>query len=124
VVVIDDDADVRRFLIDSFEALGYRVEAAPNGQEGLEAIDRVEPQLLLVDFAMPGMNGADVAAAVRKRRPHLPIIFASGYADSEAIERVLGTDKIVLRKPFRVDELQAAVRDALSAVQAHQLAAD
>jgi DNA-binding response OmpR family regulator len=37
---------------------------------------------------------------------------------------VLGTDKIVLRKPFRVDELQAAVRDALSAVQAHQLAAD
>jgi signal transduction histidine kinase/CheY-like chemotaxis protein len=114
VVVIDDDADVRRFLIDSFESLGYRVEAAPDGKSGLEAIERIEPHLLVVDFAMPGMNGADVAQAVRRRRPDLPIIFASGYADSEAIEAVLGKDKIVLRKPFRIDELQMAVREALA----------
>lgn len=114
VVVIDDDADVRRFLIDSFEALGYRVEAAPDGKGGLDAIERTDPQLLVVDFAMPGMNGADVAQAVRDRRPDLPIIFASGYADSEAIEAVLGKDKIVLRKPFRVDELQKAVQEALA----------
>jgi CheY-like chemotaxis protein len=65
------------------------------------------------DFAMPGMNGAEVANAVRERRPEMPIIFASGYSDTEAIERVIGADAKLLRKPFSIEDLKMAVIAAL-----------
>ena len=73
------------------------------------------PDILLVDFAMPGMNGAEVAVAARALYPDLPILFASGYADTAAIERVLGEDAAMLRKPFRVDDLQGALSSLLRA---------
>jgi CheY-like chemotaxis protein len=68
---------------------------------------------MVVDFAMPGLNGAEVAKAAWARLPRLPIVFASGYADTAAIEEVAGPDTPVLRKPFRIDELKAAVAEAL-----------
>jgi CheY-like chemotaxis protein len=70
---------------------------------------------MMVDFAMPGMNGAEVAKAARQRRPDLPIVFASGYADTAAIESVAGSEAAVLRKAFRLDDLQAVLATALQA---------
>ena len=61
---------------------------------------------------MPGLNGAEVASKARERWPGLPVILASGYADTTAIERAIGTDAALLRKPFRIDELLEAVRVA------------
>jgi len=114
VLVIDDDPDVRRLLADALEALGYAVITAEDGHAGLDALDRSSPDLLLVDFAMPGMNGAEVASAARARRPDLAIVFASGYADTAAIDAVAGPSAVTLRKPFRVEELEAVVASALS----------
>ncbi len=68
---------------------------------------------MILDFAMPGMTGAELARRARARRPDLPIVFASGYADTAALEQVAGPDAPLLRKPFRVDELQVAVAAAL-----------
>lgn len=113
VVVIDDDSDVRRFLIDSLDSLGFRTIEAKDGAEGLAVLDECEPDLLLVDFAMPGMTGADVARAARVKRPGLPILFVSGYADTAAIEDAAGGEAMILRKPFRVNELQAMVVQSL-----------
>ncbi len=114
VLVIDDDPDVRRFLVDSLESLGYRVQAAEDGPSALAALERERPDVMVVDFAMPGMTGAEVARLARERLPDLPIVFASGYSDTAAIERVLGAGTAVLRKPFRVADLQEAVADALA----------
>jgi CheY-like chemotaxis protein len=80
----------------------------------LAALAAGSPDLMLVDFAMPGMNGAEVARAARERRPDLPIVFASGYADTAAIESVAGHNAPILRKPFRVDDLQAIVAETLN----------
>jgi CheY-like chemotaxis protein len=113
VLVIDDDADVRRFLTDSLDALGYRVAEAENGLVGLRALESILPDVMVVDFAMPGMNGAEVAKAAWARLPNLPIVFASGYANTAAIEEVAGADNPVLRKPFRVDDLRTAIAEAL-----------
>jgi PAS domain S-box-containing protein len=114
ILVVDDDPDIRRVLVDSLEALGYRVIEAPDGPAGLSELERSAPDLMMVDFAMPSMNGAEVARAARERRPDLPILFASGYADTAAIEEAAGKDAIILRKPFRVDDLQAVLVEALS----------
>jgi PAS domain S-box-containing protein len=114
VLVVDDDADVRRFLVASLEGLGYRVEEASDGHAGLAALERFVPDVMVVDFAMPGMNGAEVARAARVQRPDLSIIFASGYADTAALMSIDGGAVAVLRKPFRVEELEAVLADALS----------
>ena len=68
--------------------------------------------MLLLDFAMPGMSGAEVADRVRVLQPGLPIVFASGYSDTAAIERAVGPSAVLLRKPFSVDDLEAALRAA------------
>ncbi len=113
VLVIDDDKDMLRVISDSLEMLGYSVAEASNGVSGLRLLDEFDPDLLIVDFAMPGMNGAEVAKAVRERRPGMPIIFASGYSDTDAIERVIGAEARLLRKPFGIEDLKAAVMAAL-----------
>jgi nitrogen-specific signal transduction histidine kinase/CheY-like chemotaxis protein len=112
ILVVDDDNQVRRFIVESLRGLGYQVHAAAAGQAGLTILNEVPVDLLLVDFAMPGMNGAEVARAALAKRPDLPVLMVSGYADSAAVEAVAGTAKL-LRKPFDFAELGAAVAELL-----------
>jgi CheY-like chemotaxis protein len=65
-----------------------------------------------MDYAMPGMSGAETAVEARRLRPDLPIIFASGYADTAAVESAVGADAVILRKPFNMEELARAVASA------------
>jgi CheY-like chemotaxis protein len=65
------------------------------------------------DFAMPGMNGAELARAARQLRPHMKIVFASGYAETEALETLVGPDTPVLRKPFTIGDLATLLRRQL-----------
>ena len=111
ILVVDDDPDVRGFMEDVLDDLGHDVSACDGGRAALAEVDRLCPDLLLLDFAMPGMNGAEVAREVRLRCPKLPIVFVTGYAESEQLEAALGSDVKVLRKPFSVDELAAAIAE-------------
>jgi CheY-like chemotaxis protein len=123
VLVIEDDRDVRRFIVECLVNLGYQVVEADNGYVGLEQLKRETPDLLIVDFAMPGINGAEVATIARKNAATLPIIFVTGYADMDAVERV-PDPKHLLRKPFDVSGLSDVVKEALlSAVRRTSAAA-
>jgi len=113
VLVVDDDQDVRMFLAASLETLGFDVAVAEDAERGLAVIDEVNPDLLLVDFAMPGMNGAQMAEIVRLGYPGLPIVFASGYSETAAIQRIIGKANTLLKKPFSVADLEAALNAAL-----------
>jgi signal transduction histidine kinase/CheY-like chemotaxis protein len=113
VLVVDDDPDVRAFLKDSLDSLGYDPIVAKDGAVALRTLERVVPDVMILDFAMPGMNGAEVAKRARERLPGLPIIFASGYSESAAVSSVQGNRSRVLHKPFKVHDLQAALGDLL-----------
>jgi PAS domain S-box-containing protein len=115
VLVVDDDADVRAFLAESLEGLGCTVVVAASGPEGLAALGGWRPDLALIDYAMPGMNGAEAARAARAIHPGLPIVFVTGYAESEQLESALGCDVPVLRKPFTLAQLASAVEENLPA---------
>jgi PAS domain S-box-containing protein len=112
VLVIDDDPDVRNFIAASLEEQGYKVSEASDGREGLAAIERAAPDLVIIDFIMPGMTGAEVARKIRSRQPDQPILFVSGYSETEAVKRI-APDAPLLAKPFRAEALQKAVRAAL-----------
>jgi signal transduction histidine kinase len=114
VLVVDDDRLVRRFMTDSLRGLGYEVIDAADGPAALEILQQRTFDLLLVDFAMPGMNGAQVARAARGKYPDLRILVVSGYADTNALEAAIGSAP-QLRKPFDLAELRAAVIDVLQA---------
>jgi signal transduction histidine kinase/CheY-like chemotaxis protein len=113
VLVIDDDPDVRGFIVNSLEEQGYRVREASDGREGLAAMDRETPDLVVLDFIMPGLSGADVARQIRAKRPEQPILFVSGYSETDAVKRT-APDAPLLAKPFRAEALRKAVRGALT----------
>ena len=113
VLVIDDDPDVRGFIVNSLEEQGYRVREASDGREGLAAIERETPDLVVLDFIMPGLSGAEVARKIRAKRSEQPILFVSGYSETEAVKRT-APDAPLLAKPFRADALHKAVRRALA----------
>ena len=113
VLVIDDDPDVRGFIADALGEHGYRVRQASDGREGLAELARENADLVIVDFIMPEMSGADVAKTIRAKNPAQAILFVSGYSETEAVKRT-APDAPLLAKPFRADALHKAVRGAIT----------
>jgi signal transduction histidine kinase/ActR/RegA family two-component response regulator len=111
VLVIDDDEQVRRFIVESLGACGYDAFEASNGDEGLALLKAKRPDMLIVDFAMPGRNGVEVAVAAHAIAPTMPIVLATGYADTDAAARA-GIIGQILRKPFGLADLAHAMEAA------------
>jgi PAS domain S-box-containing protein len=106
VLVVDDDADVRQFLVETLQTLGYHMLEAEDGYAALSLLAKSSPDLMIVDYAMPGLSGAEMVRELRLTRPDLPILFVSGYAETAAMEEVVDENISVLRKPFEISKLQ------------------
>jgi PAS domain S-box-containing protein len=105
VLVVDDDSDVRRFVVDFLRDSGYGVVEAVDGPSGLKTLAEQGPfDLILLDFAMPGMTGSEVARTVRADTPGQPILMMTGYLEHEAVLSELGAQPM-LQKPFDPSEL-------------------
>jgi CheY-like chemotaxis protein len=109
VLVVDDEAQVRALACETLAMLGYDVLDADSGEAALKILDTTRPDIMLLDYAMPGMSGAELARQARDRWPSLPIVFASGHADTEAVEQALGGQALILRKPFDMESLARAL---------------
>jgi PAS domain S-box-containing protein len=115
ILVIDDDPDVRGFIVATLEEQGYRVREASDGRKGLKTFRDERPDLVVLDFIMPGLSGADVAKRMLRDVPGQPILFVSGYSETEAV-REAAPNAPLLTKPFRPDALESAVRAGLTKV--------
>ena len=115
VLVVDDQDEVRDVAMAHLEALGYSAVPAADGRLALDRLlarGETPIDILLVDYAMPGMSGEEVARAARRLRPDLPIVVMTGYADTPAFGEALPADVMILKKPFRMQELAAALEAA------------
>jgi CheY-like chemotaxis protein len=113
VLVIDDDPDVRAFVAEALAEEGFQVRDCGDGRKGLEEFASDRPDLVVLDFVMPAMSGAEVASRMLAEAPDQKILFVSGYSETEAIKSVAPGSPL-LSKPFRSDALCRAVRNALS----------
>jgi CheY-like chemotaxis protein len=109
-LLIEDEADVREVTAEQLRDLGYRVLEADGGAAALRLVQAgTSIDLLISDVALPGgMNGRQVAEAVRGRHPGLPVILITGYSAGESI-----TEMEVIRKPFAPAVLADLVGDLL-----------
>jgi CheY-like chemotaxis protein len=113
VLLVDDEAAVRHPAAERLRELGHRVLEAADGPSALRLLsdDTLRPDLLVTDVGLPnGMNGRQVAEAVRERVPGLPVLFITGYAGT-----ALPPDVEVIGKPFSLDALAQRVQAILEA---------
>jgi len=115
ILVVEDEAEVRRFTIEMLRELGYATIEVENAERALAELDaRPEIALLFTDVVMPGMNGRLLANAALKRRPNLPVLFATGYTRNAIVHHgILDPDVSVLIKPYTLDMLAAKVGELL-----------
>jgi CheY-like chemotaxis protein len=117
VMLVEDEAQVRDLEVRMLKQLGYRVLAASNGEEALE-LSRVHGEvisLLVTDVVMPHMSGKQVAEALLARRPHIRVLYLSGYTENTIGHHgVLDSSVDFLTKPFTREALARKVREILS----------
>ena len=111
ILVVEDDAIVRMLIVDVLQELEFRVLEADGSERALELLeDQNQPiDLLLTDVGLPGMDGQALANRARELRRTLPILFASGYAESLDVAQGMA----VIGKPFSIDQLRSKVASML-----------
>jgi len=115
ILLVDDDEQVRSALAAILEAAGAMVLTASDGVSGLAGVREHRPDLVIVDFAMPGMSGAEVARQVREIDGALPILIVTGFAESAQLDALDGIDVGVLRKPFDGQDLLGRAAELIAA---------
>ena len=117
ILVVDDEpivCDSIRWLL-SYE--GYAVTTARSADEASDLLSQHHFDVLITDYAMPGMSGAELALEVRKRLPKLPVILVTAYAEMlGAWGADLSAVDCVVSKPFRLEHLRKALTDAVNSV--------
>jgi DNA-binding NtrC family response regulator len=116
VLIVDDEAPVRRVLTTALAGAGFDVVTAEAGNTALELFDN-DPtgfDLVLTDLTMPGLDGHQLFTALTTRDPRLPVILSSGYSEHQHTSCYPdGTPATFLKKPYRLGYLLAKVNEEL-----------
>ncbi len=118
VLVVEDDESVRRVARRALEEAGYQVLEAEDGRRALEVLAGAAARinLLLTDVVMPGMSGRELAERAAELVPGLPVVFTSGYTDSDIVRRgLVESNAVFIQKPFTPEAVVRTVRETLRA---------
>jgi CheY-like chemotaxis protein len=118
VLVVDDEPAVRAATAAILSSCGYRVLDAPGGEAALRLLrdGSVEVDVVLLDLAMPGMNGEQTLCELKKLRPDMPVVLLTAYAEDELRLRAIRAELSgIVSKPFSYEELVRAVKGATGA---------
>jgi PAS domain S-box-containing protein len=116
ILVVDDDASIRRLIRNTLEPLGYTLLEADCGEEALEILKtaKAEVDLIMADLIMPGIKGQELIGAVKRDQPHIRSILMSGYIDNIVLQNdMVQPGIILLTKPFPPVVLAKKVREVL-----------
>ena len=114
IAVADDELDTREYLQEYLTYLGHEVRAAADGRQLVEMCREFAPDLIITDYAMPGLDGLAAAAEINRARP-VPVVLISGRHDAQSLATVEGVVTF-LAKPVKEKDLRAAVETAQAGV--------
>lgn len=115
ILVVDDEADIcmllKRFLTKS----GFEVETAQSGKRGLQLVEEFKPDLVMTDFRLGDITGADLLVSIKKKLPHVPVLIITGYSDIKTAISVMKQGAYdYITKPLFPDEILVTVKKALA----------
>lgn len=114
LLVVDDQAGVRRLLSEALCDEGYKVETASSGPEAIKMISAVNPYLILLDIKMPVMNGLETLEEIRKIYPDVPVVMMTAYGELDIVfEAKKRGVKHYINKPFDLNEVRYLIKGLL-----------
>ncbi len=125
VLIVDDSPETLGFLTDALEQSGFSVLIATSGKAALNVVDRITPDVVLMDAVMPGMDGFETCLQLKTRAAvtDVPVIFMTGLTETEHIVHALESGGVdYLTKPINIDELRARIRVHLANARSAQSA--
>jgi CheY-like chemotaxis protein len=118
VLVVDDELEVASLLRDALQGFGYVVKVAVNGSEALGLVPVFQPEVVLLDVAMPGMSGVEVLERLRREHPRVSVIMVTANEDEQAARRMLTRGAFdYVRKPFDLEMIERIVGAAAASGQ-------
>lgn len=112
ILIIDDQKGIRTLLAEVFRREGHEIMLASNGLEALSKIENIQPDCVLLDMQMPGMNGLDVLRVLKEERLSVPVIMMTGNNDDKLINEALQLGaKDFFQKPFDIYKVRDAVHE-------------
>ena len=116
ILLVEDEDEVRTFGEEALISMGYHVHVAENGKAALELIkkEKINPQLLVTDMIMPGMDGKELSDRVIKLLPKIKVIYSSGYTDDYIVNKgILKKGVHFLEKPYSISSISLKIREVL-----------
>ncbi len=122
ILIVDDEANIRRMLGRLLESEGFQVETAADGAAALDALSESEPDAVLLDLVMPGMNGLEVLGRITEQSPDLPVVMMSGRATlADAVKATRSGAFHFIEKPLRPEVVLLTLGGALEVRRARHL---
>ena len=109
LLIADDQLGIRLLLSEVFKREGYKIFLAANGIEALQLVKDEQPDCILLDMEMPGMNGDEVLKEIKSNWPDIPVIMMTAHADVELLHQILEDLVQLFTKPFDIYELRDTV---------------
>lgn len=115
ILVVEDEEDVRSLLMEWLSDAGYAPMEAANGAEALDLVKRNDGiHLVLADIGLPKMDGTQLYTELRRIRPHLPVVFCTGFIDDDRQTQLIETGaRAVIQKPYRISDVLHAIHSSL-----------
>jgi len=113
VLIVDDNIDTQRYLVDLLSDAGYSVRSARSASAALYAVEQHVPDAVIANYSMQGLSGASLAIVMREADPRMPLIFMTGRSDVAEVKAKLPGGVMVLQKPFQFQTLVDVLEDAI-----------
>ncbi|WP_022669618.1 response regulator [Hippea alviniae] len=112
IMVVDDEDAIRLLYQEEFEDEGYEVIACADGEEALEKFDKENPDIVVLDIAMPGMSGLDVLSKIKEKSPKTPVIMSTAYSHYKDDFYTYVADAYIVKSPD-LTELKEKVKELI-----------
>lgn len=114
ILIVDDQYGIRILLSELFKKEGFKALQAPNGMTAIELVKQENPDLVLLDLKMPGMDGLEVFKSLKKINEDIRVIFMTAYGELQLVEEFMNLGAIThFAKPFDIEEVCRTVKRVL-----------
>lgn len=114
ILVVEDSSDISRLVRHILAQAGYEVIVAENGPDGWDAFEKAQPNLVILDVNLPGIDGIELCRRIKQASLKTPVIMLTVQAETEAVQRgIRAGANTYLSKPFEINQLMGAINYAL-----------